>query len=68
MGNNLGIAPAMPKVEKNYETCLTYMKHFEGKSVVMTGGTGGIGAKVAKKLLKAGKLIIVNQEWHHYRS
>jgi FlaA1/EpsC-like NDP-sugar epimerase len=32
------------------------MKHFEGKSVVLTGGTGGIGSKVAKKLLKAGKL------------
>ena len=33
------------------------MKNFEGKSVVLTGGTGGIGSKVAKKLLKAGKLI-----------
>ena len=30
------------------------MKCFEGKSVIMTGATGGIGSKVAKKLLKAG--------------
>jgi FlaA1/EpsC-like NDP-sugar epimerase len=45
----------MPKAEKTFETSLTYMKSFEGKSVVLTGGTGGIGSKVAKKLLKAGK-------------
>ena len=42
------------KDAKNYSTCLTYMKSFEGKNVVMTGATGGIGSIVAKKLLKAG--------------
>lgn len=59
IGNNLGIAQGiaqvMPKAEKTFETSLTYMKSFEGKSIVLTGGTGGIGSKVAKKLLKAGK-------------
>lgn len=43
------------KEDKAYKTCLTYMKSFQGKRVIMTGGTGGIGSKVAKKLLKAGK-------------
>jgi len=33
---------------------LTYLKGYQGKNVIMTGGTGGIGSKVAKKLLKAG--------------
>lgn len=38
------------------------MKHFEGKNVILTGATGGIGSKVAKKLLKAGmKPFIVNK-------
>jgi NAD(P)-dependent dehydrogenase (short-subunit alcohol dehydrogenase family) len=32
------------------------MKDFKDKRVIMTGATGGIGAKVAKKLLKAGKI------------
>src|SRR5687768_7444588 len=43
---------------KNYQTCLTYMKSFNGKRVIMTGATGGIGSKVAKKLIKAGKDLI----------
>lgn len=34
------------------------MQSFQGKNVIMTGATGGIGSKVAKKLLKAGKLGI----------
>jgi len=33
---------------------LTYKKSYNGKNVIMTGGTGGIGSKVAKKLLKSG--------------
>ncbi len=49
---------------KNYTTCLTYMNHFQGKSVIITGATGGIGSKVAKRLLKAGKI----QSSHFYRS
>jgi len=28
----------------------------------MTGATGGIGAKVARKLLKAGKLKIIDEK------
>jgi len=31
------------------------MNYYAGKNVIMTGATGGIGSKVAKKLLKAGK-------------
>ena len=54
LGNGLGIAANSTKTDKTHSTQLTYMKHFEGKSVVMTGATGGIGSKVAKKLLKAG--------------
>ena len=39
------------------------MKSFEGKSVLITGGTGGIGSKVARKLLKAGaKLVMLVQD------
>jgi len=30
------------------------MKSFEGKNVIMTGATGGIGSQVARKLLKNG--------------
>jgi hypothetical protein len=48
------------KVEKQYETSLDHMKWFEGKSVIMTGATGAIGSKVAKKLLKAGMLSIIH--------
>ena len=43
------------KEVKNYTTCLTHMKSFQGKNIIMTGATGGIGSKVCKKLLKAGK-------------
>ena len=60
IGGNFGGFPgfggAVEKEEKNYTTCLTYMNSFQGKTVIMTGGTGGIGSKVAKKLLKAGNL------------
>jgi len=31
------------------------MQTYVGKHVIITGGTGAIGSKVAKKLLKAGK-------------
>lgn len=55
MGNKLGIVLPEKKAEKNYESCLTYMKGYYGKNVVMTGATGGIGSKVAKRLLKAGR-------------
>jgi len=33
------------------------MQTYHGKNVIITGGTGAIGSKVAKKLLKAGKNI-----------
>lgn len=60
IGNNLGLAlPVQTKFDKTTETSLTYMKDFHGKSVLMTGATGGIGAKVAKKLMKAGKKIVL---------
>ncbi len=51
-----GFGGGAQKEEKNYTTCMTYMNSFQGKAVVMTGATGGIGSKVAKKLLKAGNL------------
>jgi NAD(P)-dependent dehydrogenase (short-subunit alcohol dehydrogenase family) len=35
---------------------MTYQKDFNGKNVIMTGATGGIGSAVAKKLLKNGKI------------
>lgn len=31
------------------------MKFYSGKNVILTGATGGVGSKVAKKLIKAGK-------------
>ncbi len=40
---------------KDYKTSMTFMRSFEGKRVILTGGTGGIGSKVTKKLIKAGK-------------
>lgn len=59
LGNSLGIAPPIAtKFDKSTETCLTYMKDFKDKRIIMTGATGGIGAKVAKKLLKAGMISI----------
>lgn len=58
IGGGFGGGSTVPEKEvKNYTTCLTYMKSFEGKNVIMTGATGGIGSKVAKKLLKAGNLF-----------
>jgi FlaA1/EpsC-like NDP-sugar epimerase len=35
------------------------MKSYQGKNVIITGGTGAIGSKVVKKLLKAGKIIFL---------
>lgn len=35
------------------------MSSFKDKKVIMTGGTGGIGSKVAKKLLKAGAKVVM---------
>ena len=46
---------AQDKLPKNYTTQMTYMSTFKDKSVIMTGATGGIGSKVAKRLIKAGK-------------
>ena len=37
---------------------MSHMESYRGKSVIMTGGTGGIGSKVLKRLLKAGKMQI----------
>ena len=33
---------------------MTHLQTYQGKSCIMTGGTGGIGSKVLKRLLKAG--------------
>lgn len=38
---------------------MTYTKSFAGKNVIMTGATGGIGSKVARKLLKSGARVIM---------
>ena len=46
------------KEEKTYTSCLKYPKFFEGKNVLVTGATGGIGAKVTKKLLKYGAKVV----------
>jgi NAD(P)-dependent dehydrogenase (short-subunit alcohol dehydrogenase family) len=43
---------------------LTYSKGFAGKKFIMTGATGGIGAKVAKRLLKAGKYRDIQTLFH----
>ena len=42
------------KQPKNYTSQMTHMKCYQGKNVILTGGTGGIGSKVLKRLLKAG--------------
>ena len=59
-----GFGAQAEKREKSFTTCLTHMKTFQGKSVIMTGATGGIGSKVAKKLLKAGKAILQRKHQH----
>ena len=48
------------KKEKNTTTQMTHMKSYQGKGVIMTGATGGIGSKVAKKLIKAGNSLNSN--------
>lgn len=47
------------KEPKTHLSCLDYMNSFKGKNIIMTGATGGIGSKVAKKLLKAGNFHIL---------
>jgi nucleoside-diphosphate-sugar epimerase len=39
------------------------MKSYQGKNVIITGGTGAIGSKVVKKLLKAGNIIIFHSDY-----
>lgn len=38
---------------------MTYMRFYSGKNVILTGATGGVGSKVAKKLIKAGARVIM---------
>ena len=52
-----GKVKASEKKKKDYVTSLTYANSFSGKNVIMTGATGGIGSKVARKLVKNGKFI-----------
>lgn len=61
IGNTFGGgAPVIQDQEvKNYTSALTYMNTFQGKNIIMTGATGAIGSKVAKKLLKAGARIVM---------
>lgn len=53
IGNGLGLV-GETKIDKPYQTNLTYLKSYQGKSIIITGATGGIGSKVAKRLMKAG--------------
>ncbi len=34
-------------------------KSFEGKNIIVTGGTGGIGSKIAESFLKCGAKVVV---------
>lgn len=38
---------------------MTYLDSYKGKGVIMTGGTGGIGSKVLKRLVKVGARVVV---------
>lgn len=38
---------------------MDHMKFYQGKNVIITGGTGAIGSKVVKKLLKAGAKVVL---------
>jgi len=38
---------------------MTYLKDFKDQNVIITGGTGGIGAKVARTLLKNGAKVVL---------
>ena len=64
LANTVGLTGPVQKVEKPYQTCLTFGSFYEGKHVILTGATGGIGCKVAKKLLKAGMKIKRFDSWY----
>jgi FlaA1/EpsC-like NDP-sugar epimerase len=38
---------------------MTFLESFRGKRIIMTGATGGVGSKIAKKLLKQQDVKIV---------
>ncbi len=40
--------------KKKYKESQPYMQQYAGKNVIVTGATGDIGSKVARKLKKAG--------------
>lgn len=57
IGKGFGYGGAAAEQQpKNFTSSLTHLKDFRGQKVIITGATGGIGAQVARKLLKNGKI------------
>ena len=54
------VVPQADEQTESYLPSLDFKKKFEGKSVLLTGGSGAVGSAVAKKLLKCNlrKLVI----------
>ena len=51
-------------------TALIHMERYQGKKVVITGGTSGIGLATAKMLLDGGARVLVtgrSQAWNRRR-
>ena len=59
-GGPTAVVPQVQEQTESYLPSLDFKKKLEGKSVLLTGGTGSVGSAVAKKLLKCNlrKLVI----------